>query len=349
MRTETAAHEAAREELRRKEVILSRFRAVLQFGDGTDYPFQRDYVSKANAITSATKTQLALIEGVSGGPGQVIPEQGQAAGGGFVLRQTDKDLAVLQQIADPELELAGAIGAGDLALTLTGDYTGLPPVGTLEIETSETVERIRYSSYTAGGVFTLTTRGADGTTAAAHAAGDLVANGEQIRRGQRCSLYIGVDGTTEAELTANEWARTEVANVAMDETHGGFIVETVDIVLGLDREIFTAATATAPVALTGNPLTILLQVWLSTGTGDNGTYDVLDKDNGAGIPAELVDVAEIESIRDTYFSDVTFTFSITSPQNAKTWSETQILKVLNCYPVPQQDGKLSIKRYAIVE
>jgi len=60
--------------------------------------------------------------------------------------------------------------------------------------------------------------------------------------------------------------------------------------------------------ITGNPVELLLQILLSTGTGVNGTYDVLSA--GLGIPENLIDVARFESIRDEFFPTETYDIDI---------------------------------------
>lgn len=55
--------------------------------------------------------------------------------------------------------------------------------------------------------------------------------------------------------------------------------------------------------LRGNPIDLILQLLISSGGG--GTYDVLS--DGAGIDESLIDIAEFENIRDTFFSTDIFT------------------------------------------
>jgi hypothetical protein len=61
----------------------------------------------------------------------------------------------------------------------------------------------------------------------------------------------------------------------------------------------------------GNPLTLMLQIMLSTGKGTNwsgtGTnYDVLPPGQGVGIPYSLVNISNIESQRDQLIADMIF-------------------------------------------
>jgi hypothetical protein len=73
--------------------------------------------------------------------------------------------------------------------------------------------------------------------------------------------------------------------------------------------------------LQDNPITLLLQLLISSGGG--GTYDVLT--DGADIDQNLIDVAEFESIRDEYFSTYTFKFVLFNLDSLRKFLETEIL------------------------
>lgn len=227
---------------------------------------------------------------------------------------------------------------------MTEAVTGLPAVGTLEITTASVIERVRYSAVdTANKRVTVSGRGVDGTTAAGHAVGDAITNGEQIRPGQRVQLYAGYAAIDEADYMS--FVKMEVVARRMASDGLTVQVQATDIQRALRRRVFLGATQDDPVVLTGNPLTLALQVLMSTGAGTNGTYDVLDESDGLAIPQALVDVAGIETLRDAHFPSDSYEFSITEPADGKGWLEAEILKTLNCYPIVLQDGDLSIRRY----
>lgn len=74
-------------------------------------------------------------------------------------------------------------------------------------------------------------------------------------------------------------------------------------------------------SITGNPITILLQLLISSGGG--GTYDVLS--DGSAIDESLVDVVEFEKIRDEYFSTWSFTLRPLGITSLKQFIEEEIL------------------------
>jgi hypothetical protein len=209
----------------------------------------------------------------------------------------------------------------------------LPASGTLEITTGGVMERVRYQGLDAPTrTVTVVARGVDGTTAIAHSIGDPVTNGEQIRPGNGAQFWAGYAGLAEAQYLLV--ATMEIVNRAMDPSGANFVVE------------LAGATEAAPVVLTGDPFTLLLQVLLSTGSGTNSVYDVLSAVNGVGIPQSLVDIAGIEAVRAAVGAPP-FSFDIRSEINAKEWIETEILKVCNCYPLVNQFGQYTIKRYRV--
>lgn len=81
--------------------------------------------------------------------------------------------------------------------------------------------------------------------------------------------------------------------------------------------------------------------------GINGNYDVLDANDGLGIPAALVDIAAFEALRTSDFSTEQYIFFLIAPENGKAFIEEQFMKTLNCYPKVDQNGKLSIVRYRV--
>lgn len=342
MFTETAAYAAERIKLQTQPIAFARFSHVKKSGDGTDYPFSVDFTTQA--VLAPTKTELAYMVK----PGLVIQsidhENGRSSIGTLPIRLVDVTGEILKYLSAPALTLAATMTAGQLTATVTEDPSGMPAKGTLEITSGGVIERARYSSYVvATKIFTLTARGVDGTTAATHAISDAVTNGEQIRPGQRVQLFTGYAALNEADYTA--WPKMEVTSRDLLQDRITFQVQAFDIQRSVRRTVFLGATTDVPVSLTGNPITLALQILLSTGLGTNGPYDVLTAANGLGLPQALVDVAGLEALRTSDFSADTYVFSITGPQNGKQFLEEQFWKTTNCYPVIKQDGKLSVRRY----
>lgn len=339
---ETAAYAAERVKLQTKPVYFARFSHVKKFGDGTDYAFSVDFSTDSVLAPTATKRPYMVRPG--GAVQQIDHENGRSSIGTLSFRILDSTGEFLKYLAAPALTLAAAMDAAQLTATVNEDPSGMPAQGTLEITTGGAIERARYSSYNATTkVFTLTARGVDGTTAAPHALNDAVTNGEQIRPGQRVQLFSGYDAINEADYMS--WPKMEVTARQLLQDRVTFEVQALDIQRSIRRTVFLTATADAPFTLTDNPITVLLKVLLSTGTGTNGVYDVLAAADGLGVPQALVDVAGLESLRDTEFVGETYVFSVTEPQNGKQFLEEQIFKTANLYPVVKQDGKLSAKRY----
>jgi hypothetical protein len=81
--------------------------------------------------------------------------------------------------------------------------------------------------------------------------------------------------------------------------------------------------------------------------GTNGKYDVLDRVDGLTIPSSLIDIATWEALRTSDFASDQYQFSIVSNQNGKAFLEQQFMQTMNCYPVVNQTGQLSIKRYRV--
>lgn len=97
--------------------------------------------------------------------------------------------------------------------------------------------------------------------------------------------------------------------------------------------------------LIGNPIDILLQLYTSTGTGLNGPYDVWEAEQGLGIDDALIDVATFESIRDTWLIGETYRFVLKAPIDVKKWTEEQIFKPANAYPLVTGAGLMSVRLY----
>lgn len=92
-----------------------------------------------------------------------------------------------------------------------------------------------------------------------------------------------------------------------------------------------------------NPITLLLQILISTGTGSGGTYDVLPEAWGLGIDPALINVAQFEAKRDEHIPALEVEFRLLAREKASTFIPIEFFKVLGAYPIVQGDGRLSIK------
>ena len=101
-----------------------------------------------------------------------------------------------------------------------------------------------------------------------------------------------------------------------------------DLRRSLKTTIFNSATEADPVVIEDeNPIDILIDQLITS----------------LEIPAELVDVAGMEDIRDAYFSALEFSFSITSPEEAKEWLEAQICLPLGLYFSTLPSGAITLR------
>jgi hypothetical protein len=347
VKTTTAAYEIERVKLQTQPVAFARFYHVKKYGDGTDYAFSVDF--STDAVASPTSTKKAMLFFPSGHTQTIEHENGRSSIGIIPLRFQDMSGEFLKYLAAPALTVGSTMTPSSPAnggsVNLGQDPGGLPAKGTIEIVTGGVVERIRYTGVnTAGDQVTGITRGVDGTVAASHAIGDAVTNGEQIRPGQRVQLFFGYAPIAEADYMAD--VKREVTRRAMPGQDGvTYEVQCSDIQRSLRRTIFLAASVDAPVILSGNPITLALQILTSTGLANNGAYDVLPAVNGLGVPQALVDTAGLEALRAAEFPSDTYVFSLTDREDGKTFIEEQLWKTLNVYPVVKQDGRYSAKRY----
>lgn len=90
--------------------------------------------------------------------------------------------------------------------------------------------------------------------------------------------------------------------------------------------------------ITDNPLNIILKILISGGGG--GTYDVLD--DGLGIDQNLVDIAEIEALRDELFLGHQFTLSMYNIASALKYIETELLMVNQLRFTFSRNSKLTL-------
>lgn len=100
----------------------------------------------------------------------------------------------------------------------------------------------------------------------------------------------------------------------------------------LKKDVFTAATELAPVTFTGwNPIDLLLYIWCNGGG------------NGLAIDPSLIDWDGIYLVRDDYFSGLTMDFSLPEQEEAKAFTEGQLMLPLGCYIIVDGDGRLTLK------
>lgn len=98
--------------------------------------------------------------------------------------------------------------------------------------------------------------------------------------------------------------------------------------------------------LQGNPMTLALQIMLSTGAGTNGPYDVLPACAGLGIDQSLVDVAGIVAQQSRWLQSYIFRFEEFKSVVGKQFLEQQIYTFINAYPIINNLGQLSVHVYA---
>jgi len=126
-----------------------------------------------------------------------------------------------------------------------------------------------------------------------------------------------------------------------------FVFNVTDSTKWGQNKIFRSATSSSPIVRAGNPLTLMLELLTGTGLGTNGDYDFATHgaDEGLGMDEDLINVAEIESVRDTYFSGNTYymSFSITGSEVGRDFISREILKPLNLYPYTDGQGRFSVR------
>lgn len=161
---------------------------------------------------------------------------------------------------------------------------------------------------------------------------------------KKTTIKMGYQGMDESDMLTIMVGR--VTGLDMDRDGTGYEFDITDPSKELQRKIFRGAEDT-PVTITGNPINILLQVLTSTGAGTNGDYDTLAESDGLGIDDDLINVTNIEAVRDDWFPGPAFRFSFTIKKRiqAKKWLEKEIFKILNIYPVIDADGKFNIKPF----
>jgi hypothetical protein len=347
VRTSTQAYATERVKQATAPVYFIRFFHVPQYGALSDYAFSVDFATAAVASPSVSK--LLYLGRLQGNQAQIAPWSGHADYGQFVISLIDASGAILKYLATPALTVkttmtSGSPGVGGF-VELNEAIDGLPAAPcTIAITTAGVIERIRYDQVDlAGKRVRVLARGVDGTTAASHGIGDAATNGEQIRRGQRVQIYCGYDVL--AELDYMKLVKMEVTDRKLSGDGVTFEITASDIHRTTRRSVFLSATTASPVILTGNQLTLALQILTSTGAGTNGAYDVLAAQNGLAIPTGFIDIKAIEALRDSEFPAEVFSFAIKAAVDAGSFLESEILKPSNCYPIVLQDGRLSFRRF----
>jgi len=95
-----------------------------------------------------------------------------------------------------------------------------------------------------------------------------------------------------------------------------------------------------------NPVNLFLKLMCSTGAGTNGDYDVWESDQGLGVDQSLIDIEKYERERNRFIPTDTLRFVLKEPiDDFKSWSEGQIFRVMNAYPVVSGDGAISLVLY----
>lgn len=97
----------------------------------------------------------------------------------------------------------------------------------------------------------------------------------------------------------------------------------------------------------GNPVDLMLQIILSTGTGNNyggsGTnYDVLPQPQGVGIPYTLVNIINFERLRDIYLSGMTFSGYFSDQSEALKFIQENILRQAHVRIFTNKNGQMDM-------
>jgi hypothetical protein len=340
MRTETTAYRIQRAQWVTKPSAFVRAFFVRNAGSPTEYPFSRDFA--AFDVLAPTTPKLVCIKDLRLGTHAADPVAGRSSIGTMEVDLGDQRGEILKQIADPAAPLRTAILATGTPTVIEVDGAiRYPSVGHVTID----AEDFRYTGVdTVADTLTGITRAARGTTAAAHVVASLVRNGEPLRRGVRLTLFLGYQPMDEADYGPGPgYTKMEIQSVASKDTNLTWTLRCSDIQRFTKRKIFEVATKENPATLgPGHPITLGLQVLMSTGQGTNGPYDVLVRENGCGVPMALIDTAAFESISGTLSAiipGIQASFSEIEPQDGKEWFETQILRPLMILPDVNQSGQ----------
>ena len=303
MRQETDAYRAERIKWVTAPSAFVRFFYVRQSGSPLEYPFTRDFATHPIGLADAAGSGWGLDAwGTSpwgGNPPKFVcvkdlrlsthesdPVAGRSSIGTMEVDLGDQNLQVLKQFADPARPLVDLKAGSPLSLSMshfriassaesngTGniiqvdDSSGYPPMGHVIVDD----EDFFYSGNdTATNTLTGIVRAARGTAVADHALSALVRNGEQIRRGVRATLFLGYQPMVEEDYGPGPgYTKMEVQSYS-SQGHLTYTVRLSDIQRFTKRKVFELATQDNPTTLgPGHPITLGLQVLMSTGSGTN--------------------------------------------------------------------------------
>lgn len=336
MRTETVNYGTQRKKYVTAPNMFLRLYHVPTRTTTQEWAFSRDFTAKP--VLNATVPKLAVLVNVQGNTQTVDPIAGTSSIGALTITLADVDGEITKYVSDPARPLTTSIDADDTTVVVD-DATGYPAVGHIRIDD----EDMPYTSITGGNTFNLvgggSGRGQRGTTAAAHTAGALVRNGEQIRQVNRGTLFLGYDPLQEVDYgPGSGYVKMEIHSVRGDSL--AWVLQLFDVQRFARRKVFERASERTPVTLgPDHPLNIALKVITSTGAGVNGAYDVYASENGAAVPNNLVSLSTLEFLRDNVFPGLQMLFTETEPQDAKQWVEEQIFRPLNLVPFITQSGR----------
>jgi len=170
----------------------------------------------------------------------------------------------------------------------------------------------------------------------------LIASDEGQLQNVKCVIKAGYLGNAEADLLTVFTGY--VSGLKESSSHTGWTITVADPSKKLQKHIAWDASDASPIVKDGNPIDLILKILTSTGAGTNGDYDVWASDMGVGLDDDLVDVSGMEAIRDLWFpgNSQNLYFSLTEHIKAKELIEKEILKVINCYPRIDGQGRYSI-------
>jgi hypothetical protein len=343
--TETTEYRQARRSYFTAPRLFIRAYFVRKAGDATDYAFSRDFTT--DEVLASGTPKIKCVGAVQGNTQTIDPVSMRSDIGTLTTFAVDRAGEISRYVADPARLLATSIaGAGTPSYIEVDDADGYPQAGHVTIDVEDfayTAKDLTTTPHRLTGI----TRPARGTTIAAHTAGALVRNGEQLRRGVRLSLFAGYQQLAEAKYGpgADGYVKMEITQVTYDPGMLAWRIDAADIQRILKSTLFGNASP-INLAIIGpeHPLTLLLKVLLSTGNGTNGPYDVLPSDFGVGVRQGLIDVAAIEIVRDVELPGLLMQFREVAPQEAKGWIESQILRPLNLV-THIKAGKFSVKHF----
>jgi hypothetical protein len=375
MREETDAYRAQRIQWVTAPSAFIRFFYVREAGSALEYPFTRDFSTHPIGVSDEAGSGWGIDAWGSspwgGNPPKLVcvkdlrlsthnsdPVAGRSSIGTMEIDLGEQGFQILKQFGDPARTLVAIKGGVPLSRSLShfrlarsvesdgpGDIiqvdntSGYPPMGHVIIDN----EDFFYSGNDAAtNTLTGMRRAMRGTTVADHVVGALVRNGEQIRRGVRATLFLGYQPMAEEDYGPGPgYTKMEVQSYASADSFLTWTVRLSDIQRFTKRKVFELATQDNPAVLgPGHPITLGLQVLMSTGRGTNGPYDVLTEENGCGVPQAFVDIAAFEQLRGSDgIGSAVFSFSENEPQDGKEWFETQILRPLMILPDVNQQGQ----------